>query len=37
MKVNTEAFITALTERVNTILPTTYEEAPIKTRLRFLR
>ncbi|MBC5728149.1 hypothetical protein H8R91_06390 [Ruminococcus sp. NSJ-71] len=30
MKVNTEAFITALTERVNTILPTTYEEAPIK-------
>ena len=30
MKVNTEAFITALTERVNTILPTTYEEAPTK-------
>ena len=30
MKVNTEAFITALTERVNTILTTTYEEAPTK-------
>lgn len=30
MKVNTEAFITALTERVNTILPTTYDEAPTK-------
>ena len=30
MKVNTEAFIIALTERVNTILPTTYDEAPTK-------
>lgn len=32
MKVNTEAFITALTERVNTILPTTYDEAPTKAK-----
>ncbi|MBR5235756.1 MAG: hypothetical protein IKW06_00050 [Clostridia bacterium] len=31
MKVNTEAFIKALTERVNSILPTTYDEAPTKT------
>lgn len=30
MKVNTEAFIKALTERVNSILPTTYDEAPTK-------
>ena len=30
MKANTEAFIIALTERVNTILPTTYDEAPTK-------
>lgn len=28
MKVNTEAFIKAITERVNDILPTTYDEAP---------
>jgi hypothetical protein len=30
MKVNTEAFITVLTDRVNDILPATYEEAPTK-------
>lgn len=30
MKANTEAFIKAITERVNTILPTTYDEAPTK-------
>lgn len=30
MKVNTEAFIKAITERVNDILPTTYDEAPTK-------
>lgn len=30
MKVNTEAFIAALTERVNAILPSTYEEAATK-------
>lgn len=30
MKVNTESFIIALLERVNTILPTTYDEAPTK-------
>ncbi|MGN1112020.1 MAG: hypothetical protein ACI4RP_02340 [Acutalibacteraceae bacterium] len=34
MKVNTEAFIAALTEKVNTILPTTYEEAPTKNAPR---
>lgn len=35
MKVNTEAFIKALTERVNNILPTTYDEAPTKTALPY--
>jgi hypothetical protein len=30
LEVNTEAFIIALVERVNTILPTTYDEAPTK-------
>lgn len=30
MQVNTSAFIEALTTKVNTILPTTYEEAPTK-------